>query len=54
MKPKFMPAWLLSFNLRQGFRNPLNSILPGLVVPLAGILIKSLQKRSEKPRQPSV
>lgn len=25
MKPKFMPAWLLSFNLRQGFRNPLDS-----------------------------
>jgi hypothetical protein len=41
-------------NLRQGFRNPLDSILPGLVVPLAGILIKTLQKRSKKSHEPNV
>lgn len=36
-------------NLRQGLR--LDSVLTGLIVPLAGILIKSLQKRAERPHQ---
>ena len=38
-------------NFKRGFRSPLDSALPGLIMPLAGILIKTLQRRSEKTHQ---
>jgi hypothetical protein len=40
-------------NFKQGLRNPLDLLLPGLIVPLAGFLTKSLQKRSEQAHQPN-
>jgi hypothetical protein len=40
-------------NFKQGLRNPFDSVVSTLVVPLAGILIKTLHKRSEKPREPA-
>ncbi|SRR5579871_1305138 len=36
-------------NFKQAFRNPVDSALPRLIVPLTSVLIKMLQKRSEKP-----
>jgi hypothetical protein len=39
-------------NFKQGLRSPLDLLLPGLIVPLAGFLTKSLQKRSEQAHQP--
>jgi hypothetical protein len=40
-------------NFKQSFRHPLDSVLPGLIVPLASILIKVIQKKTEKPHEPS-
>jgi hypothetical protein len=39
-------------SFKQTFRHPLDSVLPGLIVPLATMLIKIIQKRSEKPPTP--
>jgi hypothetical protein len=39
-------------DLKQAFRHPLDSVLPSLIVPLAGIIIKIIQKKTEQPREP--
>jgi hypothetical protein len=39
-------------SFKQAFRHPLDSVLPGLIVPLATVLIKALQKRAEKAHAP--
>jgi hypothetical protein len=39
-------------DFKQAFRHPLDSVLPNLIVPLAGIIIKIIQKRTEPPREP--
>lgn len=39
-------------SFKQAFSHPLDSALPGLIIPLATILIKTIQRRNEKPRDP--
>ena len=39
-------------DFKQAFRHPLDSVLPSLIVPLAGIIIKIIQKKTEQPREP--
>jgi len=39
-------------SFRQAFRHPLDSALPGLIVPLATILIRFIQKHTGQPRKP--
>ena len=36
-------------SFKQAFRHPLDAVLPGLIVPLATMLIKIIQKKTEKP-----
>jgi hypothetical protein len=36
-------------SFKQAFRHPLDTVLPGLIVPLATMLIKMVQKKTEKP-----
>jgi hypothetical protein len=38
-------------DFKQGFRHPLDSVLPSLIVPLAGIIIKIIQKKTEQPKE---
>ena len=45
-----LEAEIVSF--KQAFRHPLDSVLPGLIVPLATILIKIIQKKANEPREP--
>jgi hypothetical protein len=40
-------------DLKQAFRHPLDSVLPSLIVPLASIIIKIIQKKTEKPHEPN-
>jgi hypothetical protein len=37
---------------KQAFRHPLDSVLAGLIVPLATILIQIIQKKTDEPRKP--
>jgi hypothetical protein len=39
-------------SFKQAFHHPLDAVLPGLIVPLATLLIKALQKRTETPPEP--
>jgi hypothetical protein len=39
-------------SFKQTFRHPLDSVLPGLIVPLASILIKIIQKKADQPGEP--
>jgi hypothetical protein len=39
-------------SFKQAFRHPLDSLLPGLIVPLATILIKIIEKKTDQPHQP--
>jgi hypothetical protein len=39
-------------DFKQTFRHPLDSVLPSLIVPLASIIIKIIQKKTEQPREP--
>ncbi len=36
--------------LRNSFRNPIESIIPSVIVPLAGIVLNTLKRRSERPK----
>jgi hypothetical protein len=38
-------------DLKQAFRHPLDSVLPNLIVPLASIIIKTIQKKAEEPHE---
>jgi hypothetical protein len=40
-------------DFKQAFRHPLDSVLPSLIVPLASIIIKIIQKKTDKPHEPS-
>jgi hypothetical protein len=40
-------------DFKQAFRHPLDSVLPSLIVPLASIIIKIIQKKTDKPRDAS-
>jgi hypothetical protein len=40
-------------NFKQSFRHPLDSVLPGLIVPLASILIKIIQKKTDTRHEPN-
>ena len=37
---------------KQAFRHPLDSVLAGLIVPLATILTKIIQEKTDEPRKP--
>jgi hypothetical protein len=39
-------------DFKQAFRHPLDAVLPSLIVPLASIIIKIIQKKTEGPREP--
>jgi hypothetical protein len=39
-------------SFRQTFRHPLDSMLPALIVPLATILIKIIQRKTDEPHKP--
>jgi hypothetical protein len=36
--------------LRNSFRNPIESIIPSVIVPLAGIVLNTLKRRTERPK----
>lgn len=38
-------------SFKQAFSHPLDSVLPGLIIPLATFLIRALQNRADKPRE---
>jgi len=39
-------------SFKQAFHHPLDSMLPGLIVPLATVLIRIIQKHTNEPRKP--
>ena len=39
-------------SFKQAFRHPLDSVLPGLIVPLATMLIEIIRKKTETPSKP--
>jgi hypothetical protein len=39
-------------SFKQAFHHPLDSVLPALIVPLATILIKIIQRKTDEPHKP--